>query len=129
MSQKTGFLITSYTINLTTSQPNKLRLNIGGIGDNNAFLNFLRDYPFSGGRLITADKIELGSQTTGVTKIDVTFYSKKVTSDKKETLNLSSQEIKEIEALKSKLDFIIKDSQSVNEGEIDTNYPRKTNPF
>lgn len=127
LSQKTGFLITSYNINIEKSTPDKLRLNIGGIGDSKSFLDFLNQYNFGGGRLITSDKIELSPQFSGVIKIDLTFYNKNTVGS--ENLNLPTDDkiFKEIEALKQKVNFDF--NEKLNEESLDSNYPKKSNPF
>ncbi|MGB9883483.1 MAG: hypothetical protein ACPLRN_03160, partial [Microgenomates group bacterium] len=70
LSQKTGFIITGYTVNISQSTPNKLRLVVNGVGDTDAFLKFLQNYQFGGGRLITSDKITLSQNLNGAIKLD-----------------------------------------------------------
>ncbi len=128
LSQKTGFLITSYTINLASSTQERLKLSITGTGDQTAFLKFLKDYNFGGGRLITSDKIELTPQVSGQIKVDVTFYNKKVDVSKNQQISLlSPQLLQELLTLKEKVTFDLKSSSE--EGQLDLNYPRKANPF
>ncbi len=73
ISQKTNFIINSYNVSLKQSSANKLKLTITGIGDRTTFMDFLKTYSFSGGRLVTSDKIQLDSQIMKEVKIDVTF--------------------------------------------------------
>jgi hypothetical protein len=128
LSQKTNFLINSYSINLRSSTKNKLKLTVTGTGDQNAFLKFLSDYNFGGGRLITSDKIELNRQTSGDIKIDITFYSKetKPTTNQK-AMPLSRTMIEELAAIRDKIQFGLK--EGTEEANIDFSYPRKINPF
>lgn len=128
ISQKTNFIITSYTINLKSSTQNKLKLTIAGSGDRNSFLKFLNEYNFGGGRLITSDKIELTPQISGQIKIDITFYNKDAKLGKKQQIPaLSESLLKDLTALKEKVHFGLKEASS--EGQLDFNYPRKINPF
>lgn len=128
LSQKTSFIITSYTIDLKSSTPEKLKLSITGTGDRNAFLKFLSEYNFGGGRLITSDKIELTPQISGQIKVDVTFYNKKITSSNNPlTYQISPQLLQELSKLKEKVSFDLK--SSTEEGQVNPNYPRKANPF
>lgn len=128
LSQKTGFIITSYTIKLGVSTKNRLRLSITGTGDKNAFLKFLNDYNFGGGRLMTSDKIELTPQISGQIKIDVTFYTKDTSTAKSlATPHISGSFINQLSLIREKVKFDLKTSTS--EGTFDLNYPRKTNPF
>lgn len=128
LSQKTNFIITSYTINLKSSTQNKLKLSITGTGDRNTFLKFLNEYNFSGGRLITSDKIELTPQISGQIKIDVTFYNKNSSvAQNPLTATISLQLLHDLAALRNKVSFDQKNS--TEEGQLILNYPRKTNPF
>lgn len=128
LSQKTNFVVSSYTINLKSSTPEKLKLSIAGVGDRNAFLKFLSEYNFGGGRLITSDKIELTPQISGQINVDVTFYSKKTNlSQNQQASKISPTLLNDLQKLKQKIQFDLK--TSTNEGELNLNYPRKTNPF
>lgn len=127
LSSKTGFLITSYNIDLKNSNTNKLKLNITGIGDRSTFMKFLQEYNFGGGRLITADKIELDQQLTGGIKINLTFYNKKVVQDQTIIENNVKKHLSEINDLKNKVQFTFKEATA--EADFDYDYPRKTNPF
>jgi hypothetical protein len=126
ISQKTGFNIESYSVNITKSTPNKLRLSVNGIGDSTTFLKFLNEYNFSGGRLITSDKIELSPQLTGAIKVDLTFYNKNVPLSGSFDLPKNDKIFAELDSIKKKVsfEFIEKDQET-----LDLNYPIKKNPF
>lgn len=127
LSQDTGFIITSYNVNMRTSTSNKLKLTVSGIGDTTKFINFLNQYNFSGGRLITSDKIELNSKTSGQIKIDLTFYNKKVNTGFNQNLAINQKVFEDITALKSRINFIF-DDQFASES-ADISYPVKNNLF
>ena len=128
LSGKTGLLITSYVINLSDKNPNRLRLTVTGLGDINTFLDFLKEYNFGGGRLITSDNLSLNSQQQSGFKIDLIFYNQKI--DTKNLSNLTIDDptfFKKINELLAKTEFVLKESSE--EAFLDINYPRKTNPF
>lgn len=128
LSRETNFVVSTYTINLKSSTPEKLKLSISGVGDRNAFLKFLSEYNFGGGRLITSDKIELTPQISGQINVNVTFYSKKTNlSQNQQTSKISPTLLSDLQKLKQKIQVDLK--TATNEGELDLNYPRKTNPF
>lgn len=127
LSKSTNFIITSYNINLTGSNQNQLKLTITGTGNRDAFLQFLKDYNFGGGRLITSDKIELSQQFSGQLKVDITFYNNNVTLDPNKTINFSPSLIDDLKNLKNKVN--LSSGVATNEGQLDLNYPRKLNPF
>ncbi len=124
LSKKTNFIINSYSINLQESTANKLQLVISGVGDQDAFMKFLKDYNFSGGRLMTCDRLDLSSRFSGSIRLNVAFYNKNVTSQGSTILALTSKDWQEINRIKSKVSFLLKEASP--ESLI---YPRKTNPF
>lgn len=127
LSQKSNFIVVSYSVNVPKSSPNKVKLIVEGGGDRTSFLSFLKEYNFGGGRLVTSDKIELVPQTSGLIKIDLTFYSKNVIQDKRQQIAITPQTLTEFSQFKNKITYVIK--ESVSEEELNTSYPKKTNPF
>lgn len=127
LSKKTGFTITSYALNLSGSNQNQLRLTVTGIGNHDAFLKFLKDYNFGGGRLITSDKIELSQQQSGQIQISITFYNKAITVDPNKPFTLSPSLTSDLTDLKNKASSTM--DEATDEGQANLDYPRKTNPF
>lgn len=128
LSQKTNFIITSYTVDVKKSTSNKLSLSVTGIGDTAAFMNFLQNYNFEGGRLITSDRIELNPQISGAIRMDLTFYNKSVSSlNYNQDFPINAKTIEDITALKNKVNFSFKTSS--DEAPLDLSYPKKSNPF
>jgi hypothetical protein len=126
LSQKTGFIVTSYTVSINSKLSDKFKLSITGIGDTSSFLNFLANYNFGGGRLITSDKIELNPEIGTGIKINLTFYNKKVATDLSQDLKIDEETISEIANLIPKVGFSFKENGSEV---LDFSYPKKTNPF
>lgn len=127
LSQKSNFIITSYSVVVGKSIPGKLKLDVTGMGDSQAFIDFLKNYNFGGGRLITSDKIQLDPNFFGTIKIDLTFYTKNVSTSKDLEIEPDGKIFKELEALKSKVNFVFESSAASSEANF--NYPRKSNPF
>ncbi len=127
LSQKSNFIITSYTVSVGTSTADKLKLNVSGTGDSQTFIDFLKNYNFGGGRLITSDKIQLDPNFFGTIKIDLTFYTKNVSSSQNLEIEPDEKIFKELETLKSKVNFVFE--PNIATGEANYNYPRKGNPF
>ncbi len=127
ISEVSGFQITDYTIDVGNASREILTLNIVGKGNPESFLSFLREYHFTGGRLITSNKIQYGGVNAGNTKVTLNFYSKQYTINESiQVPQLSKQEIDKLNALKAKIKFQFSSSgfQSVS-----TDYSIKTNPF
>lgn len=127
LSQKTNFMITSYIVNIASSTPEKLRIKVSGSGDSRSFVDFLKDYNFSGGRLITSDKVQLDPNFSGSIMIDLTFYNKKTIAGNTLEISPNSNIFKELESLKTKVNFIFENSVSTISPDL--NYPKKSNPF
>jgi len=127
LSKKSQFLITSYTVNVGNSTNEKLLLEATGTGDSQSFINFLKDYNFAGGRLITSDKIQLDPNFFGSIKINLTFYVKSVSINKDLGLVSDYKFFQELEALKTKVNFSFEKNETTSNPDFD--YPKKTNPF
>lgn len=128
LSQKTGFQINSYTVNLSENSPNRLKLTVSGVGSQEVFLNFLKQYNFGGHRLITSDNLSLSPQQQSGFKIDLTFYS----NEYQENIHPSPSTVpnnwlQEIKKILAKTEFILKENSS--KPDYNLNYPRKANPF
>ena len=123
ISAQTNFVITYYNIVIGNSTPEKLAIEIEGQGDPNAFLEFLKEYKFAGGRLITIDKIQFSQETFKGAKIHIYLYSGKVSnsqpSDSTNTIDLLL-----IEKILAKVQVQLKSEES----EVH-DYPTKSNPF
>lgn len=138
LSVQTGFLIESYTINLDKSTSTKLSINVQGVGSSEAFLKFLDTYQVGGGRLITAEKIQLDSlNTTGIT-LALNFYNQKTpegtaTFGKKNvesSLSLLNKIRDKVHVrLREEADAPVATSSASPVTTVLDEYPTKTNPF
>lgn len=124
LSQKTGFSITDYAINLSESTKEKYSLLVEGTGDTSSFLSFLRDYHFSGGRLITNEKIEFTTDDGEVSKLSLNFYNKKIPTDIAQITEVTPNDIKLMKTIQSKITVNL----TAPSGEVES-YPTKSNPF
>lgn len=127
LSQKSNFIITGYTVNVQESTAEKIRISVIGTGDSQSLISFLKDYNFSGGRLITSDKVQLDPDYSGSFKIDLTFYNKKTKSANKLEIPPNNNTYKELEELKSRVSFSFDHNTATSSGDL--KYPTKTNPF
>lgn len=127
ISQKTNFIITDYTVNIGASTTEKLRINVTGIGNSQSFVDFLKDYNFSSGRLITSDKVQIDPNFSGSLKIDLTFYNKKTVAGNSLDMSPNINIYKELETLKTKVNFNFDTDEVVVAPSLD--YPKKSNPF
>jgi len=125
LSQKTGFQITSYVVNLSESAPSRIRLVVTGTGSIDSFFNFLKEYKFGGKRLITSDNLSLNPQQSEF-KIELSFYNKKG-NNPSSSFFVPSRFSKELEKIIKKTEFIIK--EGTQEANFNFSYPRKEDPF
>ena len=126
LSADTGFIVKSYTINLSTKDPKKLSLQIVGSGDTQAFLSFLKSYNFGGGRLMTMDKINFESAGAEEIKLSVNFYT---AGNKKLAPITSTFSGKDIEMLKRIKATMGEMSAPVDTGSKTIYYETKSNTF
>jgi len=129
LSQETGFIITAYNVDLKNTSGNKTKLKITGAGNKDAFIKFLEDYNFGGGRYITSDKIALSNDQSDLISLNVTLYHKNIATDSNISLaNVSPKMIEEIKKISDKITYMVKDIILTEDSSI-VDYPKKTNPF
>jgi len=122
-----NFQITNYVIDVGNSTNERLSLTAEGKGNADTFLTFLKTYQFSGGRLITSNKIQFGGASSSSTKITLNFYSKKYTFN--ETIQvpkLFKEEIAKLDEVKKKIKFQF---SSTGYQTAATTYETKSDPF
>lgn len=127
ISTASHFDIVNYEIDVGKTNKEKITLTAEGRGQPDEFLNFLQEYQFAGGRLVTSDQIQYGGINSGNTKITLNFYNKRFAfNETVQVPQLSKEEIEKLDAIKSKikLQFSSSDYQS-----IDTDYAIKKDPF
>lgn len=128
LSVETGLLITTYSIPFRAESPEKLTITVGATGDQETFINFLKNYNFASGRLITIDKVEIGPNTANSFNLNLTFYHKRAGETKAQDANLQNV-VNKLNALKSKIKVVFKNQELPSSGKIEIDYPTKSNPF
>ena len=127
LSKLTNFNITSYALNLKESTNNKISIQVTGVGNQQEFLNFLKEYNLGGGRLITAEEIKLNSEEfTGIT-LKLNFYSQKTSLSQQGNVDYQKV-LNKIDKIKDKIKFNFQSNSSEEEIVIEE-YPTKTSPF
>lgn len=127
VSDKSGFTITSYTVNFSEATPEKVGLTINGDGSPAELLSFIQNYKFSGGRLITMDNVEFSPSTTK-TALKVNFYSKNTVPTNADAMRINAKTFDLIKSINDQYtQSSIQDSgeQAVSEGA----YTPKEDPF
>lgn len=125
ISSKTNFIITNYSINPDKTGLTKLSLVVEGRGDEESFFNFLQNYQYIGGRLITIDLINYQSKGYINVKFTVYFYSGKLNIVSSSSQKLTNKEKNLLKIIKEKTAKFF----SSNEERKDLSYPTKANPF
>lgn len=127
ISKASQFVITDYTIDVAKKNQERLTLSVEGQGDTDAFLAFLQEYQFAGGRLATIDKIQYGGLNVGRTRIALNFYSKRFTfNESVQVPQFNREELDKLDAIKAKVKFQF---SSAGDQSTDTRYESKKNPF
>lgn len=127
ISSVSQFMITNYTIDVSKTNNERLTLTVEGKGDAEAFLSFLQEYQFSGGRLATSNKIQYGDVSSGSTRVALNFYNKRFTFDSAAQVpQLSQDDVAKLEAIKQKIKFQFSSSEYQLVNPV---YPLKKDPF
>lgn len=130
LSQKTGFIIQNYTINLTSTNKNQLNILVSGAGSKENFFNFLKDYHLNSGRLINSKEINFSEGSEANTVISLYFYSDKKLANQTTDVydyQITEQNFKKIDNILKKIDLKIFEEEK-NKGVVE-DYPKKSNPF
>ncbi len=123
ISLETGFFITEYQVNLNSSKATNLSLKIYGMGDNDAFLEFLRNYNFAGGRLVTINQIDFSNKSEKGNMLNLSFYSGKPLGGASK-ISVTAKDKELLKKIISKVKIEYSFTSPVN-----LNYPTKQNPF
>jgi len=117
LSLRTQFSISSYTVMLRNTTKEKTTIEIEGTGDDQAFMKFLEDYSFGGGRFATSERIQLTNAQQQNTRIILNFYNKKVSEVGSTTVpQLTKKDLAFINEVKSKIQYnFISDEEPVEE--------------
>ncbi len=126
ISRRSNFNITSYSVNFSKSNSERLSLQIEAEGSPDGLLSFLNEYKFSGGRLITMDKVNFSPSTTETT-FDITFYTKNIPTNVQGNLtDIDKATFNKIKEINSQYNTIFNSNGSNTSDDL---YVRKENPF
>ncbi len=125
LSTQSNFLITNYTVNIDRALPNRISISVEGQGDSTTFLNFLRNYNFGSGRLITIGKIEYSVETLSGSKIIVNFYSGKAETVPEDQIVFSPKDQQLLADIATKVQIQLAAPSEASQAA----YPTKALPF
>ncbi len=128
LSKKTGFIINSYVVDLTASKQDRLALSVSGIGDPKSFLEFLKDYNTGGGRLITAETIQLDSANSSNIKLQLYFYNKAAAGDNAVASQSYKDALKNFEKIRTKVSVAVTNEEQPASN-TEQSYTLKSDPF
>jgi len=74
LSERTGVVIDSYSVNLNSSTEEKLTLTVNVVGTPEAIQKFIQEYKFVSGRLITSEKIEISQDNLESMTFSLNFF-------------------------------------------------------
>lgn len=127
ISQETSFAIDEYNI-IFKPGAEKTLVAIGGTGNIDSFMNFLKSYQFSGGRFATSENVNFSNSKFGSTKIGLNFYSKKVIVNDTGISKITESDIAFIRKIKDKIKIEFTKKPEENVAEIE-DYNIKSDPF
>lgn len=123
LSVQSGFAIHSYSIAPEKSKKGKLTFTIQGQGNLETFISFLKEYQFSGGRLLTVSDVKYSSVPLPSGEITLSVYSGKP-ANRPITKEYSEEEKNLQRKIMEKVSIQIKPKQIGN-----ADYPVKSDPF
>lgn len=131
LTNQTGLIINDYYINIDPSLKNKISLTVSGFADSNSFLEFLKNYNFAGGRLITSESINHSIEKDGNFQLTLNFYNKPAfdnssSLDRLDYFKNTEEVFKEIEKIKKKINLNFSEIENFKKN---YDYSKKENPF
>lgn len=91
LSERLGVTIDSYSVNLSSTTEEKLTLTVNIVGEPEAINQFIQDYKYIGGRLITIEKMEIDPENFESLSFSMNFFH----NEFKDTVSLDSRINKE----------------------------------
>lgn len=125
ISEKSGFVISSYIVDFNNKTNDKISLTIEGQGSPDELLKFFQDYKFGGGRLVTMDHVSFSPSTTE-TSLILNFYAKDVKVNGTNALKVDKKTFDLIRSVNKNISQTVKEnSQEQTNGD----YIPKEDPF
>ena len=103
LAARTGVRVASYSIDLTSTTEEKLTLEVEIEGDLASIENFMKEYQFAGGRLITNERLSLNLKDLQNTSFSLNFFHKEFQDGVEGSSIAGKNDIKEIDDIASKL--------------------------
>ena len=130
LSRETGFQIIGYKVNFSQPQKESFSITVSGQGDKDKFMTFLKEYNFSGERLITIDKISFSETGSSQYEANLTFYSAPARINIRQGLKpISKKDYQFLKTLKNKLSFELTTPTNSKTNNLNKTYPTNPNPF
>ena len=103
LAARTGVRVASYSIDLTSTTEEKLTLEVEIEGDLASIENFMKEYQFAGGRLITNERLSLNLKDLQNTSFSLNFFHKEFQDGVEGSSIAGKNDIKEVDDIASKL--------------------------
>ena len=103
LAARTGIRVISYTIDLSSTTEEKLTLEVEIEGDLAGIENFMKEYRFTGGRLITNEKLSLSLEDMQNITFSLNFFHKEFQDGVEGSSVANKNDIKEIEDIAAQL--------------------------
>src|SRR3990167_1968749 len=103
LAARTGVRVVSYSIDLTSTTMEKLTLEVEIEGDLASIENFMKEYQFAGGRLITNERLSLNLKDLQNITFSLNFFHKEFQDGVEGSSIAGKNDIKEIDDIASKL--------------------------
>ena len=103
LAARTGVRVVSYSIDLTSTTMEKLTLEVVIEGNLASIENFMKEYQFAGGRLITNERLSLNLKDLQNITFSLNFFHKEFQDGVEGSSIAGKNDIKEIDDIASKL--------------------------
>lgn len=103
LSEKTGVTINSYSVNIDATTEEKLTLSVTILGDQIGIEQFIQEYKYAGGRLLTTDGLKINPQELESVTVSLNFYHNAFKDTVSSSSQVTSADLELLEEIKTKL--------------------------
>lgn len=103
LSAKTGVFIESYSVNLGSTTEEKLTLSVTLTGTSESILNFIQEYNYLGGRLLTTESLDFNPEKLDQMTVSLNFYHNEFKDTVSSDSRVTRQDLEKLDAVREQL--------------------------
>jgi hypothetical protein len=103
LASRTGVVINSYSVNLNSTTEEKLTLSVTIEGDENSIQEFIKQYRYGGGRLLTTDGLNITPDDLQSVTFSLNFYHNEFKDTVSSNSRVTTEDLQKLDEIKTQL--------------------------